>query len=148
MDPYIFCTKNQLEKKPIVPVLLYQPRSRIQDRFRHLTSQNKEQETDQSAVPEIEHIPRPAPQTHLANPVEQRVQEHIQSAGPGGEESPPVPVVVFRAEQEVDHQDRDRSASDDHEPVANKQEAEHIIHFAEPDARHDEIELDEDGAER
>ena len=45
-----------------------------------LTRQNKEQKTDQRAIPQIQHIPRDAPQTNLTNPINQRIQKDIQRA--------------------------------------------------------------------
>lgn len=57
-------------------------------------------------------------------------------------------MVVLAAEQEVDQQDRDCSAGDDHDAVAKEEESEHIVHFAEPHIVHDEVELDKDGAKR
>lgn len=56
-------------------------------------------------------------------------------------------MVVLRAQQEVDHQDCHGRARDDHESVADKQEAEHVVYFREPDRVHDEVQLDKDGAE-
>jgi len=57
-------------------------------------------------------------------------------------------VIVFTAEQEVDQQDSDSGASDDHDAVAEKEKAEHVVDFAEPHVIHDEVELDEDSTER
>ena len=55
-------------------------------------------------------------------------------------------MVVLGAEQEVDEEDGDGGAGDDHEAVAEEEEAEHVVDFAEPHVVHDEVELDEDGA--
>lgn len=56
-------------------------------------------------------------------------------------------MVILRAEQEIHEQDGDGSAGDDHDAVAEKEEAEHVVDFTEPHVVHDEIELDHDGAE-
>lgn len=54
-----------------------------------------------------------------------------------------MPAVVFRAEQEVHQQNCCGGSGDDHEPVAEEQEAEHVVDLAGPDGRHDEVEFDE-----
>ncbi len=56
-------------------------------------------------------------------------------------------MVVLGAEQEVDEQDGDGGARDDHNAVAEEEEAEHVVDFAEPHVVHDEVELDEDCTE-
>ena len=113
-----------------------------------LTGQDEEQKADQNGIAEVEHVAGEARQRHLAEPVDEGVEEDVEGAGAGGEESAPLPVVVLGAEQEVDHEDGDGGASDDHEPVADEEKAEHVVHLAEPDAFHDELELDVDGQER
>ena len=55
-------------------------------------------------------------------------------------------MVVFRAESKVHHEDCDGSRGDDHEAVAEEEEAEHVVDTAEPDAADDEIQLEEYGA--
>ena len=57
-------------------------------------------------------------------------------------------MIVLTAEQEVNQQHSDGRTGDYHNPVAEKEESEHIIHLAKPHVVHDEVELDEDGAER
>lgn len=56
-------------------------------------------------------------------------------------------MIVLGAEEEIDEEDRDGGASDNHDAVAEEQEAEHVVHFAKPHVVHDEVEFDEDGAE-
>ena len=56
-------------------------------------------------------------------------------------------MVALGTKQKVDHEHRDGGARDDHEAEADEQEAEHVVHAARPDGVHDEVELDEDGAE-
>ena len=58
-----------------------------------------------------------------------------------------MPMVVLGTQQVVDEKYGHGGGSDDHEPVTEEEEAEHVVDFAEPDAAHDEVELDEDGAE-
>lgn len=56
-------------------------------------------------------------------------------------------MVVLRAKQEVDEQDGDSGTSDNHDSVAEEEEAEHVVDFAEPHVVHNEVELYEDGTE-
>ena len=56
-------------------------------------------------------------------------------------------MVVLTAEEEVYHEHGDGCTGDDHEAVAEEEESEHVVDFAEPDGGHDEVELDEDGSE-
>lgn len=56
-------------------------------------------------------------------------------------------MIVLRTEQEVDQEYRDGGTGDDHDAVAEEEKAEHVVDFAEPHVVHDEVELDEDGAE-
>ena len=57
-------------------------------------------------------------------------------------------MIVLTAEQEVNQQHSDGRTGDYHNPVAEKEESEHIVDLAKPHVVHDEVELDEDGAER
>lgn len=57
-------------------------------------------------------------------------------------------MIVLTAEQEVDEQDSNGGAGDDHDAIAEEQKAEHIVDFAEPHVVHDEVELNENSAER
>ena len=74
------------------------------------------------------------------------MSKNISCARPCRAEAAPLPMVVLSAEQEIDEEDGDGGASGDHDAVAEEQEAEHVIDFAEPHVVHDEVELDEDGA--
>lgn len=112
-----------------------------------LTGEDKHQEADQCTIPQIQHPAHQPAQMQLRGPVRDRMQEDVERAGAGGQERAPVPVVVLGAEQEVDEEDCDRGGRGDHEAVAEEEEAEHVVHLAEPDGAHDEVELDEDGAE-
>ena len=55
-------------------------------------------------------------------------------------------MIIFATQQEVHEKDGNGSASDDHDAVAQEEEAEHIVHFSKPHVVHDEIEFHEDGA--
>ena len=57
-------------------------------------------------------------------------------------------MVILTAEQEVDKQDRDGGACNDHDAVAEEEETEHVVYLAKPHVVHDEVELNEDGAKR
>ena len=67
-----------------------------------LTSQYEEQETNQQTVAYIQHSTRKAPKAQLADPIQQRIGKHISCARSGRAESSPLPMVIFRAQQEVD----------------------------------------------
>lgn len=56
-------------------------------------------------------------------------------------------MIILAAEQEVDKQDRDGGTSNYHNAIAEKEETEHVVYLAKPHVVHDEVELDEDGAE-
>ena len=56
-------------------------------------------------------------------------------------------MIILAAEQEVDKQNRDGGTSNDHNAVAEEKEPEHVVYLTEPHVVHDEVELDEDGAE-
>jgi len=54
-------------------------------------------------------------------------------------------MVVFCAEQKVNHKDCDSCAGHDHKSITDKQKAKHVIHLGKPDRVHDEVKFDEDG---
>ena len=56
-------------------------------------------------------------------------------------------MIILAAEQEVDEQNRDGGTSNDHNAVAEEKEPEHVVYLAKPHVVHNEVELDEDGAE-
>jgi hypothetical protein len=56
-------------------------------------------------------------------------------------------MIIFCAQEEVDHQNRDGCGGNDHQSKAEEEETKHVVDFGEPDGVHDEVELDEDGAE-
>ena len=41
-------------------------------------------------------------------------------------------MVILRAQEEVDEEDCDGCTSDNHDPVAQEEEAKHIVHLAKP----------------
>ena len=57
-----------------------------------------------------------------------------------------MPVVVLGAQEKVDGQNGDRGGRDDHQPVTHEQKSKHVVDLGKPDAAHDEVQLDEDGA--
>lgn len=57
-------------------------------------------------------------------------------------------MVVLGTEEEVDREYSNSSACDDHQTVADEEEAEHVVYPREPDRVHDEVQLDKDGAPR
>ena len=75
------------------------------------------------------------------------MQHDINGRGSSSSKRSPVPMVVLRTQQEIHEQNCGSSASDDHEPVGNEEEPEHVVDLGEPDRGHDEVELDEDGGE-
>lgn len=124
---------------------------------------HKAQEADKRTVSKVQHVAGQAAKRQLADPVEDGVEEDIHRACTGGEEGAPLPVVVFGAQEKVDHQDCDGGAGDDlrvalawfiegteniyHNAVADEEETEHVIEPVEPDRVHDEVQLNKDGAE-
>lgn len=56
-------------------------------------------------------------------------------------------MVVFRAQEEVNKENCDGSAGDDHDAVAEEEEAKHVVDFSKPHVVHDKVELDENRAE-
>ena len=142
------CTKTQLAKNPIVPVnhkLALSKTRNLEEKPKH-TSKHEPKRTRQRAITQIKHPRSPARKTQRPDPIEHGVQKDIDGARTADAERAPLPVIVLGAEDEIRHQHSNCSRSDDHEAKAQKQEAEHVVNPAEPDAVHDEVELDEDGA--
>lgn len=111
-----------------------------------LTGEYESQERDQQTISQIQHTPSQTAHAQLGNPQDKRVKEDITGAHTSRQERPPLPVVVLAAEEHVDEQHRHRGAGDDHESVAEEEEAEHVVDPVEPDGVHDEVEFDEDSA--
>jgi hypothetical protein len=57
-----------------------------------------------------------------------------------------MPSPILGAQQEVGEQDGGGGSGQDHEPVTDEEEAEHVVEFRRPDGGHDEVEFNEDGA--
>ena len=55
-------------------------------------------------------------------------------------------MIILGAQQEVDEQNGNGSTGDDHNTVAEEEEAEHVVDLSKPHVIHDEIKFDEDGA--
>lgn len=58
-----------------------------------------------------------------------------------------MPPVVLGTKEEIYKQYGRGCGGDDHQAIADKEEAEHIVDLASPQGGHDEIQLDKDGAE-
>lgn len=112
-----------------------------------LTGQDEEQKANKKTVSHIENSTGQASKTQLGHPIQQGVPKNIYCASPSRAECPPLPMVILTAEKEVDQQNGDGGACDDHDAVAEEEEAEHVVDFAEPHVVHDEVKLDKDGAE-
>lgn len=69
--------------------------------IRKLTSQYKPQKANQTTIPQIEYITCETPETQLPNPIHKRIQHNIRGTTPCRKECPPLPMVVFRTEEEV-----------------------------------------------
>ena len=113
-----------------------------------LTSQNEEQETNQGAIPHEQHHRREAREPQLPDPIYDRKEEHEYRARSGAVECSPLPSIVLSAEKIIDEHDRNGRAGNDHDAVAEEEEAEHVVYLVEPDAIHDEEQLHEYGTER
>ena len=111
------------------------------------TSQNEEQERDQCTVSDIQYSSCQTTELQLRDQINKCIQEHIESRSTSGHERSPVPVIILTAEKEVDHEHGDGCAGDNHETVAEEQEAEHVIDLAELDGGHDEVKLHKDSSE-
>ena len=79
--------------------------------------------------------------------VEDAVGEHVDGRAAGHQEGPPPPVVVLRAELEVDHDDADLGAGDHQDDEDQKEEPEQVVELVFVDGGEDEEELDEASAE-
>ena len=112
------------------------------------TCQYEEQEGDQKTISHIKHTTRKAPEAQFADPIQHSIHKHIKRACASRTECSPLPMVIFRAEEEVYEQDRYGGAGDDHDAVAEEEEAEHVVDLSEPHVVHDKVEFDEDGAKR
>ena len=75
------------------------------------------------------------------------MSKHITCTRSYGTESAPLPVIILTAEQEIHQQNGYGCASNDHDSVAKEEKAEHVVNLAEPHIIHDEIKVDENGAE-
>ena len=58
-----------------------------------------------------------------------------------------MPSIILCAEKIIHKHDGDGRRSDNHNAIAEEKKAKHVVHFVEPDAIHDEIEFDKNGAE-
>lgn len=112
-----------------------------------LTGQDKEQKADEETISHIQYPTGQASKTQFGHPIQQGVPEHVHRARPSRAKCPPLPVVILTAEKEVDQENGDGCASDDHDAIAEEKEAEHVVDFAKPHVVHDEVEFDKDGAE-
>lgn len=143
-------TKAHEAKKPIVPRLGVSEDSRGErgnGDSRILTSKNEKQKANQRTIPHIQNTTHQTAQTQFRHPISHRVQEDIERACASCQKGAPLPMVVLGTQQVVDEEHGHGGGGDDHESVTEEEEAEHVVDFAEPDAAHDEVELDEDGAE-
>ena len=134
----------------MVPATTCQPRHLRGRKGRkgvRLTSQDKKQEANQSAVPDIKHPTSKTPKAQFTNPIDHCIRKNIARARARSRERAPLPMVVFGTQQEIDEEDGDGGAGEDHDEVAEEEEAEHVVDFAEPHVVHDEVELNEDSAE-
>lgn len=116
-----------------------------QGKGRKLTRQNKPQDGNQRTVAQIKHTAGPAPEAQGADPIKHGIGKDVNGTGATGGKGSPLPMVIFGTEQEIHHEDGDGGRGDNHEAVAQEQEAEHVVDSAEPDRVHDEVELDKDG---
>lgn len=113
---------------------------------RGLTSKHKPQGPQQQTISQVQDPTGPRSETQRPHPVEQGIQHHICRTGATGAKRSPLPVIILRAEQKVHHEDGDGGGRDDHEAVAEEEEAEHVVDAREPDGVHDKVEFDKDGA--
>jgi len=75
------------------------------------------------------------------------VNSEVESGEATGEEAPPPPVVILRAEVKVAEEDRGLRARDDEDHKHEEQESVHVVDLTGPDTVEDEEELDENTSE-
>lgn len=110
---------------------------------RVLTSQNEDNKSEESGVADIQHRAGETTEADPGDPEQNCVQEDVPAGHSRAGKRPPVPPVVFSAQQEV-HQKHGRgSRCDNHQPVAEEQEAKHVVDLVRPQRGHDKVELHE-----
>src|SRR5271163_2004370 len=97
-----------------------------------LTRQNRDQESDQCRVANVQDRASQAPKADAACPKSECIQENISPGHSCAEECPPLPSVIFSTEQEIHEQNGCTGRGDDRKTVTDEQEAEHIIDFVGP----------------
>lgn len=115
---------------------------------KEFTCQNEDNETDQGRIAHVEHRTSETAKAHASRPEDERVQKHIATGHAGARKGAPVPPVVLRAEQEVHQQNGGSGRCDNHQTVAEEEKTKHVVDFVGPQRGHDEVELNEDRAER
>mmetsp|Transcript_39194 Transcript_39194/g.116592 ORF Transcript_39194/g.116592 Transcript_39194/m.116592 type:complete len:252 (+) Transcript_39194:187-942(+) len=110
------------------------------------SARQRQPDTKHERVPEEEAGLKQARHLRLEHKVVQRKQEHVERRRRAHPKRHPLPVVVFRVQEEVGADDRHTSRhghqNDDHQ----QHEAIHIVDLVPPEAGEDEVHLDEDGA--
>jgi len=80
--------------------------------------------------------------------VEDGIEEHIECWRSRSQERSPPPIIIFTAQLEVAHDNRDLGAGQNQNDKDDRKEAKNVIKLVQPDGRQDEEQLNEDGPER
>jgi len=110
--------------------------------------QHEEDDGEDESVAKVEEPGDKVRDGELGSKVEDGVEEEIEPRRSASEIGAPPPMIVFAAELEVAHDDRDLCARNDEDDKDYEQEAEDVEELVAPDGAEDEEELDEDSAER
>jgi hypothetical protein len=91
------------------------------------SGQDEKSDGGHGHVREVEHCGHEAFDLELGVEIPHGVEEEVAARGACREEGAPPPAVVFVAELEVAHHDRDLSAGDDEDDQDGEQESEHEV---------------------
>ena len=82
---------------------------------------------DDDSVDEIDQGGHEVVDVELRVEVKDAVSEHVNSRAPGDGERAPPPVIIFRAELKVDHDDADLRAGDHQDDEDQEEESEEVV---------------------
>ena len=142
------CTNAQLAKNPMEPGSTISNSTKMhREKERNIhTGHDKHNESNQGRITNIQNCPREPTKADSSRPEEERVEENIATCHTGSGKCAPVPSVILGAEQEIHEQHGRGGRGDDHQTIADEQEAEHVVDLVGPERGHDEIEFHENGS--
>ena len=142
------CTNAQLAKNPMEPgsTISNSTKMHREKEGNIHTGHDKHNESNQGRITNIQNCPREPTKADSSRPEEERVEENITTCHTGSGKCAPVPSVILGAEQEIHEQHGRGGRGDDHQTIADEQEAEHVVDLVGPERGHDEIEFHENGS--